>query len=216
MEASGYMTPYSLGYPMTTIEKSLSTFANEMAASAMILGIATPNSLILIDELGRGTPPRDGVGISHAIAEELIRLKSYVFFATHFNELTTTLSRQPSVVNLHLAVQKTRRTTYNIGMSFQYRIVDGAPDDSGHYGLELARLADLPEDVIVEAQRVADKLSELEEREHRESHTNKIAVRRKALLRVTPPTGSDISEKTVTHSSAPRHAAAPHSVDTGA
>lgn len=113
------------------------------------------------------------------------------------------------------------------------RIVDGAPDDSGHYGkhtpliiqslvyvvvagLELARLADLPEDVIVEAQRVADKLSELEEREHRESHTNKIAVRRKALLRVTLPTGSDISEKTVTHSSAPRHAAAPHSVDTGA
>lgn len=64
------------------IEKSLSTFANEMAASAMILGIATPNSLILIDELGRGTSPRDGVGISHAIAEELIRLKSYVFFAT--------------------------------------------------------------------------------------------------------------------------------------
>ncbi|OSX68008.1 hypothetical protein POSPLADRAFT_1128862 [Postia placenta MAD-698-R-SB12] len=166
------------------IEKSLSTFANEMAASAMILGIATPNSLILIDELGRGTSPRDGVGISHAIAEELIRLKSYVFFATHFNELTTTLSRQPSVVNLHLAVQKTRRTTSNIGMSFQYRIVDGAPDDSGHYGLELARLADLPEDVIVEAQRVADKLSELEEREHRESHTNKIAVRRKALLRL--------------------------------
>lgn len=96
------------------------------------------------------------------------------------------------------------------------RIVDGAPDDSGHYGLELARLADLPEDVIVEAQRVADKLSELEEREHRESHTNKIAVRRKALLRVTLPTGSDISEKTVTHSSASRHAAAPHSVDTGA
>ncbi|KAF9805911.1 hypothetical protein IEO21_08898 [Rhodonia placenta] len=166
------------------VEKSLSTFANEMAASAMILGIATPNSLILIDELGRGTSPRDGVGISHAIAEELIKLKSYVFFATHFNELTTTLSRQPSVVNLHLAVQRTRRTTSNIGMSFQYRIVDGAPDDSSHYGLELARLADLPEDVIAEAQRVADKLSELEEREHRESHTNKIAVRRKALLRL--------------------------------
>lgn len=59
--------------------------------------------------------------------------------------------------------------------------------------MELARLADLPEDVIAEAQRVADKLSELEEREHRESHTNKIAVRRKALLRVTFPAGSDIS-----------------------
>ncbi|KAI0932941.1 hypothetical protein AcW2_001415 [Taiwanofungus camphoratus] len=57
------------------MEKSLSTFANEMASSAMILGIATSNSLILIDEVGRGTSPREGVGISHAIAESLIKLK---------------------------------------------------------------------------------------------------------------------------------------------
>jgi DNA mismatch repair protein MSH4 len=74
------------------IEKSLSTFANEMTSSAMILGrwfrslvvvpthlvnkgLATPDSLILVDELGRGTAPSEGIGISHAIAEELIRRK---------------------------------------------------------------------------------------------------------------------------------------------
>lgn len=79
------------------MEKSLSTFANEMASSAMILGtqcnlipglavenmlplgIASSNSLVLIDEVGRGTSPKEGVGISHAIAESLIRLKVSYF-----------------------------------------------------------------------------------------------------------------------------------------
>ncbi|KAJ8088885.1 MutS protein msh4 [Marasmius tenuissimus] len=87
------------------MEKGLSTFASEMATSAMILGLATPKTLVLVDELGRGTSPREGVGISHAIAEGLIEHKCFVFFATHFTELSTTLSRQPSVVNLHLSVQ---------------------------------------------------------------------------------------------------------------
>ncbi|PIL30771.1 hypothetical protein GSI_06939 [Ganoderma sinense ZZ0214-1] len=64
------------------LEKNLSTFANEMASTAMILGLATENSLVLIDEMGRGTSVREGVAMSHAIAEELIRLKSFVFFAT--------------------------------------------------------------------------------------------------------------------------------------
>lgn len=57
------------------MEKNLSTFANEMASSAMILGLASSQSLVLIDELGRATSPKEGVGISHAIAEELIKLK---------------------------------------------------------------------------------------------------------------------------------------------
>lgn len=57
------------------MEKSLSTFANEMASSAMILGMATSDSLVLIDEVGRGTSPLEGVGISHAIAESLIKTR---------------------------------------------------------------------------------------------------------------------------------------------
>lgn len=166
------------------IERSLSTFASEMATSAMILGLATPKSLILLDELGRGTSPREGVGISHAIAEALARLKAFVFFATHFGELTTTLSRQPSVINLHLSVQRSRRSTTNFGMTFQYRIVDGAPEDDGHYGLELARLADLPDDVLAEGKRVADQLAALHARHEESSESNQIAVRRKALLRL--------------------------------
>ena len=61
------------------IEKNLSTFANEMASCAMILGLASSKSLILIDELGRATSPKEGVGIVHAIAEEIIKLKVKVY-----------------------------------------------------------------------------------------------------------------------------------------
>ncbi|TFK57730.1 hypothetical protein OE88DRAFT_1671924 [Heliocybe sulcata] len=166
------------------IEKNLSTFANEMACSAMILGLATADTLVLIDELGRGTSPKEGVGISHAIAESLIQAKSFVFFATHFHELSTTLSRQPSVVNLHLAVQRSRQSASSFGMTFQYRIMDGAPEDMDHYGLETARLADLPQDVMDEGRRVANHLSALEARREEQSQTSKVAIRRKALLRL--------------------------------
>ncbi|KAF7307828.1 MutS 4 [Mycena kentingensis (nom. inval.)] len=166
------------------IERSLSTFASEMATSAMILGLATPRSLVIIDELGRGTSPREGVGISHAIAEGLIQSKCFVFFATHFNELTTTLSRQPSVVNLHLSVQRTSKSNTNFGMTFQYKIVDGAPPDSSHYGLELAALADLPTDVISEGRRVSTKLAALHAKQEEDSESSRVAVRRKALLRL--------------------------------
>ncbi|KAE9397228.1 hypothetical protein BT96DRAFT_860285 [Gymnopus androsaceus JB14] len=166
------------------LEKSLSTFASEMATSAMILGLATERSLVLVDELGRGTSPREGVGISHAIAEGLIEQKCFVFFATHFAELSTTLSRQPSVVNLHLAVQRTCQLDSNLGMLFQYKIVDGAPEDNTHYGLELARLADLPGDVLIEANRVSKHLTELQTRHQEQSDSAKIAMRRKALLRL--------------------------------
>ncbi|KAK0232710.1 muts domain V-domain-containing protein [Armillaria fumosa] len=165
------------------MEKSLSTFASEMATSAMILGLATPRTLILIDELGRGTSPREGVGISHAIAEALMEHKSFVFFATHFNELSTTLSRKPSVVNLHLSVQKSRPSESNFGMTFQYKIVNGAPDNMSHYGLELARLADLPSDVLTEAKRVSSNLSALHARNEEDSESTQITMRRKALLR---------------------------------
>ncbi|EPS95138.1 hypothetical protein FOMPIDRAFT_63418 [Fomitopsis schrenkii] len=166
------------------MEKSLSTFANEMASCAMILGLTTADSLVLMDEVGRGTSPREGMGVAHAIAEELIRAKSYVFFATHFTELTTTLSHKPSVVNLHLAVQRARKTSANFGLTFQYKIVDGTSDEIKHYGLELARLADLPDDVLKEGRRIAEGLQDLHERQQQDSQTNKVAIRRKALLRL--------------------------------
>ncbi|CAE7201529.1 unnamed protein product, partial [Rhizoctonia solani] len=91
-------------------ERSLSTFAKEMTTSSMILSVATDSSLILIDELGRGTSPIEGVGLAHAIAEEIIKIRAFTFFTTHFHQLAYSLSKYPTVVNLHLAVEKSTRT----------------------------------------------------------------------------------------------------------
>ncbi|KIO01684.1 hypothetical protein M404DRAFT_16192 [Pisolithus tinctorius Marx 270] len=165
------------------IEKSLSTFASEMATSAMILGLATPKTLVLVDELGRGTSTIEGVGIAHAIAEELIRIKCFVFFATHFQQLSTALSCQPSVVNLHLSVQPTQKTS-GFGMVFRYRIVDGLPDNHGHYGVDLATLADLPRDVVQEAKRVAEILTDLHVRQEASSQTAVQATHRRAVVKL--------------------------------
>ena len=74
------------------MEKNLSTFANEMASSVMILGLADSNSLVLIDELGRGTSPKEGVGISHAIAEALIN-KKVCLCSKRFISITSTYCR---------------------------------------------------------------------------------------------------------------------------
>ncbi|KAH9036606.1 muts domain V-domain-containing protein [Lactarius pseudohatsudake] len=160
------------------IEKSLSTFANEMASSAMILGLASSESLILIDELGRATSPKEGVGISHAIAEELIKLKCFTFFATHFHELSVTLSRQPTVVQLHLPVQRSCRSSSNIGMTFTYKYLVLT------IRLQLARLADFPKDVLTEAEKVAHRLDERSTQGNENSESSKVARRRKAVLKL--------------------------------
>jgi len=137
----------------------------------------------LVDELGRGTSPIEGVGMSHAIAEGLIALKSFVFFATHFSELSKTLSRQPTAVDLHFSVQRSTSNNSS-GMTFQYTIADGASEDDSHYGIDLARLADLPSDVLVESRRVAERLAVLQKSDEESSESRKIANRRKALLRL--------------------------------
>jgi len=166
------------------MEKNLSTFANEMASCAMILGLASSQSLVLIDELGRATSPKEGVGISHAIAEELIRLKCFTFFVTHFHELNVTLSRQPTVVHLHLSVQRSRVSSSNIGLTFAYKIVNGLADNVGHYGLQLARLADLPKDVLTQAGKIAHSLGDEATRSLESSESSKVARRRKAVLKL--------------------------------
>ncbi|OCF74473.1 hypothetical protein I204_04848 [Kwoniella mangroviensis CBS 8886] len=166
-----------------SLDRNLSTFASEMATSAMILGLATPNSLILIDELGRGTAPLEGLGLSHAIAESLINRQSFVFFTTHFHDLATTLGSMRGVVRMHLRVQDNRVEDDNNAFSttFQYKVEEG-PAVIEHYGLKLAKLASLPADVLNRAKEVAMSLSELEAKGRDSTASHAMIKRRKLLL----------------------------------
>ncbi len=133
----------------------VSTFMMEMLEVATILERATARSLIILDEMGRGTSTFDGVSIAWAVAEELARkVRAKTLFATHYHELTRLAEEIPNVVNLHVAVKEVGKDVV-----FLHRVEPGTA--SGSYGVHVARLAGLPAHVTDAADRIlADLLSE--------------------------------------------------------
>ncbi|GHJ88673.1 hypothetical protein NliqN6_5075 [Naganishia liquefaciens] len=166
-----------------SIEKSLSTFAAEMATSSLILGLATNESLVLLDELGRGTAPAEGFGICQAISEELIHRKSFVLFTTHFSELAETIQPFPGTEVLHMHSQMESRNSESQGYNTEhtYRVQQG-PVRLHHYGLELAKLAGLPESVLASSTEVAHNLESSRAQTRASSESQAIAARRKTLI----------------------------------
>ncbi|GAA5943208.1 hypothetical protein JCM1841_002073 [Sporobolomyces salmonicolor] len=168
------------------LEASLSTFAAEMSTMNMILAALAVNeerpALVIVDELGRGTSPEEGVGIAHAIAEEIIRSKAFCFFATHFKELSTTLSCYSNVVSLHLETE-IDRSKPDFSLTFHHRVVDGQTPLT-HYGLELAKIAKLPTPVLDKAHLISATLESLQEDNRARSSSTKLARRRRELLRL--------------------------------
>ncbi len=131
-----------------------STFMVEMAEASVILRDATPKSLIIIDEIGRGTSTFDGLAIAWAVAEDLHdRVLARTMFATHYHELTELALTKPSISNHHIAVRE-----WNDQVIFLRRLVPGATSHS--YGIQVARLAGLPDEVIVRANEVLMNLEE--------------------------------------------------------
>jgi DNA mismatch repair protein MutS len=135
-----------------------STFYMEMAEAATILRRSTRRSLLLIDEVGRGTGTLDGLAIAQAICEFLLSLSGespLVLFATHFHELCALAEHWESVANYHLtAVENTARDGAPV---FSHRVQAGSSSRS--FGIEVARMAGLPDAVIERAKEVADALS---------------------------------------------------------
>jgi DNA mismatch repair protein MutS len=130
-----------------------STFMVEMTETANILHNATEHSLVLMDEIGRGTSTYDGLSLAWACAENLAnRIKAMTLFATHYFELTTLPEKMEGVVNVHLDALEHGDT-----IAFMHSVQDGAASKS--YGLAVAALAGVPRDVI---KRARQKLRELE------------------------------------------------------
>ena len=135
-----------------------STFMVEMNEVANILNNATENSLIILDEVGRGTSTYDGLSIAWAVTEYITdqdKLGAKSLFATHYHELTEIENYLPGVKNYNVAVQEEGDEVV-----FLHKIVPGEADES--YGIEVAKLAGVPRGVIDRAQSVLERLEEEE------------------------------------------------------
>jgi DNA mismatch repair protein MutS len=139
-----------------------STFMVEMTETAHILHHATEQSLILMDEIGRGTSTFDGLALAWAIAEHLAQnIRGYCLFATHYFELTALSERFDNTVNIHLSAVE-----HQDKIVFLHQIEEGAASQS--YGLQVAALAGVPKAVI---QRAKTVLHELEQQSVQQPHT---------------------------------------------
>jgi DNA mismatch repair protein MutS len=134
-----------------------STFMVEMTEAANILNNATRDSLVLMDEIGRGTSTFDGLSLAWACARQLGReIGAFTLFATHYFELTALADELPACANVHLDA-----TEHGDRLVFLHSVKDGPANQS--YGLQVARLAGVPRAVVTEARRY---LQELERRDH--------------------------------------------------
>jgi len=158
------------------LARGRSTFMVEMQETANILNNATPKSLIVLDEIGRGTSTFDGISIAWSVAEYLCKnksMKAKTLFATHYHELTDLALTLPNVQNFSVLVKEKGQS-----ITFLRKIVPGAADKS--YGIQVARLAGLPDEVI---NRANDILTNLEEGEFGDSGQPKIAKKRPHKLK---------------------------------
>jgi DNA mismatch repair protein MutS len=124
----------------------------EMVETANILNHATHRSLLILDEVGRGTSTYDGVSIAWAVVEHIAqKLKARTLFATHYHELTRLSASFPNVKNFNIAVRE-----WNEQILFLRKIVEGGTDKS--FGIQVARLAGVPKSVVERAKKILASL----------------------------------------------------------
>ena len=142
------------------LARGQSTFMVEMAETSYILHHATANSLVLMDEIGRGTSTYDGLALAEACARHLAQSnRAYTLFATHYFELTALAEPGSGIANVHLDAVEHRDQSGGEKLVFMHAVKDGPANRS--YGLQVAALAGLPKSVVAQARRT---LGELEQR----------------------------------------------------
>ncbi|MFN8498119.1 MAG: LAGLIDADG family homing endonuclease [Anaerolineae bacterium] len=169
------------------IAQGQSTFMVEMVETANILRHATPRSLVILDEVGRGTSTYDGLSIAWAVVEYLHNnpdLRAKTLFATHYHELTELAERLPRVRNFNVAVAEDGE-----GVVFLHKIVPGGADRS--YGIHVAQLAGLPRAVI---HRASEILADLEQEARAPGAPRDTRPMQLALLMTEHPTVSALKE----------------------
>ncbi|MBE2145413.1 DNA mismatch repair protein MutS [Staphylococcus argenteus] len=164
-----------------------STFMVEMLEAQKALTYATEDSLIIFDEIGRGTSTYDGLALAQAMIEYVAETShAKTLFSTHYHELTTLDQALPSLKNVHVAAKE-----YKGELIFLHKVKDGAVDDS--YGIQVAKLADLPEKVINRAQVI---LNDFEETAGKKQINPEITKNADEIIQVESKTNTkDISQK---------------------
>ncbi|XP_072853914.2 mutS protein homolog 4 isoform X4 [Pogona vitticeps] len=136
------------------IETNSSTFMQEMKEITYIIQNANDRSLIIIDELGRGTSPEEGIGICYAVCEYLLNLKAFTLFATHFLELCQLDTLYPNVENTYFEVQHVRNSSgIREKITYTYMLSKGHTEES-NYGLKTAEVSSLPSSIILDAKEI--------------------------------------------------------------
>ncbi|GAA6062466.1 hypothetical protein JCM10212_005369 [Sporobolomyces blumeae] len=176
-----------------SLARGRSTFMVELTETSEILKLATPRSLIVLDELGRGTSTNDGEAIASAVLEWIATvIKAVTVFVTHYPNLAALATKYPdSITTNHMACLETPRSDGHCDVTFLYKLVDGLA--SASHGLNVARLADLPPSVLDTALRKRQELERIVEERVRARREKRFAeiVRKVAQ---GPGAGRDVLE----------------------
>lgn len=135
------------------LSRGQSTFMVEMVETANILNNVTNRSLVILDEIGRGTSTYDGIAIAQSTALHLLRMHAKTLFATHYSELTRLEEKYPGIINYTVCVHESQEE-----ITFLYKITKGCTDKS--YGIHVAKLAGLPLSLIQEATEILKTLEQ--------------------------------------------------------